>query len=166
MKIRHWDEASQSWVIDGASNASNIELSNPSYVDSNGNSVTIDHGFTKIANKITKLEQNLAWVYLNGAIGGGTGGGGEGDVSYTIAVAEGSTVYTTKESIDLNVTISSGTIKKAFTPFGALMYDLPQCEWFVKTIESWYWFDSNECRNYDEPQYNCLMQSQVKKWMK
>lgn len=115
MKIRHWDEASQSWVIDGASNASNIELSNPSYVDSNGNSVTIDHGFTKVANKITKLEQNLAWVYLNGAIGGGTGGGGEGDVSYTIAVAEGSTVYTTKESIDLNVTISSGTIKKAFT---------------------------------------------------
>ena len=57
-------------------------------------------------------------------------------------------------------------IKKAFTPFGALMYDLPQCEWFVKTIESWYWFDSNECRNYDEPQYNCLMQSQVKKWIK
>ena len=43
---------------------------------------------------------------------------------------------------------------------------LPKCEWFTKTIESWYWFDSNECRNYDEPQYNCLMQSQVKKWMK
>ena len=57
-------------------------------------------------------------------------------------------------------------LKKAFTPFGAFMYDLPQCEWFVKTIESWYWFDSNEYRNYNDPQYNCLMQSMVKKWMK
>ena len=54
-------------------------------------------------------------------------------------------------------------IKKAFTPFGLLQCRLPRCEWFAKTIESWYWFDSNEYRNYDDPEYNCLMQSQVKK---
>ena len=35
-KIRHWDEATQSWVIDSASNAMNIELSNPGYTDQNG----------------------------------------------------------------------------------------------------------------------------------
>ena len=35
-KIRHYDPASNSWVIDGASNASNIELSNPGFRDENG----------------------------------------------------------------------------------------------------------------------------------
>ena len=57
-------------------------------------------------------------------------------------------------------------IKKAFTPFGLLQCRLPRCEWFAKTIESWYRFDSNEYRNYDDPEYNCLMQSMVKKWIK
>ena len=57
-------------------------------------------------------------------------------------------------------------IKKAFTPFSFLASDLPESDQFVNTIESWYWFDSNEYRNYDDPEYNCLMQSMVKKWMK
>lgn len=47
-KFKHWDEATQSWVIDGASNASNLELSNPGFVDEGGHSVSIDHGFTKV----------------------------------------------------------------------------------------------------------------------
>ena len=115
MKLKHWDEASQSWVIDAASNASNLELSNPGFVDEVGNSVSIDHGFTKVYNRLTKLEQNLAWVYINGAVGGGTGGGGTGDVTYTIIVTEGATVYTATDSASMNVTINSGSVKKSFT---------------------------------------------------
>jgi len=41
-KIKHWDEQTQQWVIDGASNAANIELSNPGYVDENGESISVD----------------------------------------------------------------------------------------------------------------------------
>lgn len=115
MKIKHWDEKSQSWIIDGASNASNLELSNPAFVDADGKSVSIDHGFTKVSNKLTKLEQNLAWIYLNGAKGGTGTGPGTGGESYSITVAEGSTVYTSTSSATLNVTITSGTLKKAFT---------------------------------------------------
>ena len=115
MKIRHWDEARQTWVIDGASNASNLELTNPSYIDNLGNSVSVDQGFTKIANKLNKLESNLAWVYLNGALGGGSGGGTGGGETYTITITEGATIYTSTSSADINVTIQSGTVKKAFT---------------------------------------------------
>ena len=115
-KIKHWDEASQSWVIDAASNASNLELSNPGFIDEEGKPISIDHGFTKIDNRLTKIEKNLAWVYLNGAKGGTGGGPGGGtDVTYTLSVAEGSTVYTSTSSAKINVTISSGTVKKAFT---------------------------------------------------
>ena len=110
MKLKHWDEASQSWVIDAASNASNLELSNPGFVDEVGNSVSIDHGFTKVYNRLTKLEQNLAWVYINGAVGGGTGGGGTGDVTYTISVTEGATVYTATDFASLNVLINSRSV--------------------------------------------------------
>lgn len=42
MKIKHWDEESQSWVIDGASNASNLELTNPSFLNNLGDPVSID----------------------------------------------------------------------------------------------------------------------------
>ncbi len=55
------------------------------------------------------------------------------------------------------------SLKKAFTPFSLLACDLPECEWFVNTIESWYWFDSNEYRNYDDPDYDCLIQLEMKK---
>ena len=115
MKIRHWDEARQAWVIDGASNASNLELTNPSYVNELGESISVNQGFTKIANKLNKLEGNLAWIYLNGARGGGTGTGSGGTDTYTITVTEGATVYTATTNADINVTIQSGTIKKAFT---------------------------------------------------
>ena len=114
MKIKHWDELTQKWIIDSASNASNLELSNPSYL-SDGKSVSVDHGFTKIANKLVRMEKNLAWIYLNGAIGGGSGGGTGGDLGYTIDILEGSTVYTAYNSVTINVTINSGSIKKPFT---------------------------------------------------
>lgn len=117
-KTKHWDESTQSWVIDGASNASNLELSNPGYVDENGNSVSIDHGFTKVYNKLTKLEQNLAWVYLNGAKGGGTGGGTTG-ISYTISVYSDTTItttfYTSTGSITAGVLIGGGSAARSFT---------------------------------------------------
>ena len=52
-------------------------------------------------------------------------------------------------------------LKKAFTPFSFLACDLPESDWFVNTIESWYWFDSNEYRNYDDPDYDCLCLSKT-----
>ena len=54
-------------------------------------------------------------------------------------------------------------LKKAFTPFSLLACDLPESDWVVNTIESWYWFDSNEYRNYDDPDYDCLIQLEMKK---
>ena len=115
MKIKHWDEASQSWVIDGASNASNLELTNPGYLDNQGNSVTIDHGFTRIANKLNQLEQNLAWVYLNGAKGGTGGGGGGGTDTYTISIKEGSSIYTVNNSASFTLTVLGGSSSRSFT---------------------------------------------------
>jgi len=41
-KIKYWDEQTQSWVIAGASNAANIELTNPAYLDENGDSISVD----------------------------------------------------------------------------------------------------------------------------
>ena len=112
-KIKHYDSTLKKWVVDGASNASNIELSNAGYVDDKGNSISVDEGFTKVYNKLMKHENNLAWVYLNGAKGGG-GGSGSSD-SYTLTVKEGNTVYTTNNSATLTLTISGGTTAKRFT---------------------------------------------------
>lgn len=115
MKVRHYDKVTGRWVIDGASNASELELTNPGFLDENGNSVSIDNGFTKLDNRMTKLEKNLAWIYLNGAKGGEGGGeGGQGD-EYTIDVAEGDTVYTSTNTVTLNILIKSGGVKKSFT---------------------------------------------------
>ena len=116
MKVRHYDEATGRWVIDGASNASELELTNPGFLNEAGESVSIDNGFTKLDNRMTKLEKNLAWIYLNGALGGGggTGPGGDGD-EYTIDVAEGTTVYTATNTVTLNILIKSGGVKKSFT---------------------------------------------------
>ena len=41
-KTKYWDEQTQQWVITGASNALNIELSNPGYLDENGESISVD----------------------------------------------------------------------------------------------------------------------------
>lgn len=115
-KIKHWDEATQSWVIDAASNALNIELSNPGYLDENGNSISVDQGFTKIDNRLTKIEHNVAWIYQNGAKGGGGGGGGGviDSTTYNINIEEGTRVYTSNNSVTIHITITGGSVKKSF----------------------------------------------------
>lgn len=116
MKVRHYDEVTGRWVIDGASNASELELTNPSFLNEAGESISINNGFTKLDNRMTQLEKNLAWIYLNGAKGGSGGGGSGGDGSeYTIDVAEGNTVYTANNTVTLNILIKSGGVKKSFT---------------------------------------------------
>lgn len=116
MKVRHYDEVTGKWVIDGASNASELELTNPGFLNEAGESISIDNGFTKLDNRMTQLEKNLAWIYLNGAKGGSGGGGSGGDGSeYTIDVAEGTTVYTANNTVTLNILIKSGGVKKSFT---------------------------------------------------
>lgn len=116
MKVRHYDEVTGKWVIDGASNASELELTNPGFLNEAGESISINNGFTKLDNRMTQLEKNLAWIYLNGAKGGSGGGPGGGDGSeYTIDVAEGNTVYTANNTVTLNILIKSGGVKKSFT---------------------------------------------------
>lgn len=114
-KIKHWNETTQSWEIDGASNAANIELTNPAYLDENGDSISVDQGFTKVGNRLSKMEKNLAWIYQNGAKGGGGGGGGGGEsTEYTITVEEGNRVYTANTSVTIHITINGGSLRKIF----------------------------------------------------
>ena len=117
-KIKHWDEAQQKWVIDGASNAANIELSNPGFLNENGESISVDQGFTKLDNRIFEAEKNIAWIYQNGAKGGtGSGGSGGGSIdstAYTINIDEGNRVYTSGNSVTLHLTITGGSVKKTF----------------------------------------------------
>ena len=113
-KIKHWN--GQSWEIDGASNAANIELTNPGFLNENGDSISVDQGFTKLDNRMNKLERNLAWIYQNGAKGGGSGGGGGGvdSTEYTISVEEGNRVYTAGTSVTIHLTINGGSLRKIF----------------------------------------------------
>ena len=112
-KIRHYDQASKTWIIDGASDANNIELVNPGFVNESGDSISVNGGLTKVDNRLTKLEHNLAWVYINGAKGG-SGTGGDTN-TYTLTVKEGNTIYTTSNSVNLTVTVSGGVATKNFT---------------------------------------------------
>lgn len=115
-KIRYYDQDSGQWIVAGASNAANIELTNPGFVNEAGESISVNNGFTKLDNRITKLEHNLAWIYLNGAKGGGGGGGTGGDgEGYTLTIQEGDIVYTTSSNVTLNILIKSGGLKKSFT---------------------------------------------------
>ena len=115
MKIKHYDSDLQKWVIDGVSNSSDLELSNPAYLDDEGNSISADQGFTKVANKLKKIEDNLAWIYVNGAHGGGGGGGGGTGDGITIQVIEGDTIYTSTSVARFNILINSGTVPRQFT---------------------------------------------------
>ena len=115
MKIKHYDSDLQKWVIDGVSNSSDLELSNPAYLDNEGNSISADQGFTKVANKLKKIEDNLAWIYVNGAHGGGGGGGGGTGDGITIQVIEGDTIYTSTSVARFNILINSGTVPRQFT---------------------------------------------------
>lgn len=115
MKIKHYDKETNRWVIDGASNASELELTNPGFLNEAGESVSIDNGFTKLDNRMTQLEKNLAWVYLNGAKGGGGGEGGGGtSEEYTFDI-EAKQFYTSTSSVNIPFMIKSGSVKKSFT---------------------------------------------------
>lgn len=116
MKSKHYDHSTGQWVTHGASNASELELTNPGFLNEVGESVSINNGFTKLDNRMTHLEKNVAWIYINGAKGGGGDGPGGGeDNEYTIDVAEGNTVYTATNTVTLNILIRSGNAKKSFT---------------------------------------------------
>lgn len=115
MKIKHYDFDLQKWVIDGASNSSDLELSNPAYLDDEGNSISVNQGFTKVANKLKEIEDNLAWIYINGAHGGTGGGGGTGEGNITIQVFEGTTIYTSTSTANFSILINNGTVSRAFT---------------------------------------------------
>ena len=112
--IKHYDKNTKQWVIDSASNAKNLELSNPSFTD-NGKSVSVDDGFKKIDQRVTTLEKNLAYVYINGAKGGS---GGSGTIStYTLTCDQsGKTIYTTDKTVTLTgLAITGGNTSQAFT---------------------------------------------------
>ena len=114
-KIKHWNESTHQWEIDGASNANNIELANPGFLDEDGNSISVDEGFTKVDNRLSKIERNVAWIYQHGAKGGGSGSGGTVDsTAYTIEIEEGSRVYTSGNSIKVHITINGGSIRRSF----------------------------------------------------
>lgn len=115
MKIKHYDFDRQEWIISGASNATDLELSNPAYMDDLGNSISVDQGFTKLANKIKHMEDNLAWIYINGALGGGGGPGGPGVDNIVIEVLEGDTIYTSTSTARFNILINNGTVSRSFT---------------------------------------------------
>lgn len=111
--IKHHD--GEKWQIDGAGNARNISLENELLLDPQTTTISVERGFQKVNNKISKLEHNLAWLYLNGAKGGGGSGGSGTGVSYTIQIEnDQSTFYTTSESLSLRVQIEAGGIRKQF----------------------------------------------------
>lgn len=104
----------EKWVVAAGSDAKNINLENELLQDADTTSISVERGFQKLNNKISKLEHNLAWIYLNGAKGGGGGGGG-GSTSYTITVENNQSVfYTTSDSLSFKIQIDSGGVRKQF----------------------------------------------------
>jgi hypothetical protein len=113
MEIKHYSGGK--WIVDGASNASSIELTNPGFLSESGESISVNNGFTKIDNRLSKLERNIAWIYQNGAKGGsGSGGSGGTSTDYTFQLISDSTLYTTTGSVDISFIIQSGGTKKNF----------------------------------------------------
>lgn len=110
--IKYYD--GEKWVVTAGSDAKNVNLENELLQDADTTSISVERGFQKLNNKISKLEHNLAWIYLNGAKGG-SGGGGGGGTSYTISVENDQTVfYTTSDSLSFRIQISSGGVRKQF----------------------------------------------------
>lgn len=113
MKIKHYDESLGKWVIDGSSNATDLELDNPGFITDQGAPVSVDNAFTKTDNRITRAEQNIIWLAHNKGEGGG-GGTGPGE-SYALKVLDGDVIYTSTSSATVNIMIESGGVKKSFT---------------------------------------------------
>ena len=110
--VKYYNKEKNCWEIVAAGDAANISLHNELLQDSEDGTTSTARAFQKINNKISKLEHNLAWIYLNGAKGGG---GGSGSSTYTISLNDGKSVfYTSTNSITINLTINSGTTKKTF----------------------------------------------------
>ncbi len=43
-----------------------------------------------------------------------------------------------------------------FDAFARARIQLPQSWWFLKVIDSWYWFDDENDIDYTDDSYNCL----------
>lgn len=112
--IKHYDGTT--WQVDAAGNARNIELSEAALLDTDTTSISVERGFQKLNNKISKLEHNLAWIYQNGAKGGSGGGGGSGSGGdYSITIKDGQTdFYTSSSTVEIPMMINSGNSKKTF----------------------------------------------------
>lgn len=115
MKIKHYDHVKEMWVSPGAFNARDIQLNNPGYLDDEGNPISSDQGFTKIANKLQKLEDNLAWLYINGALGGGGGPGGGTFDEVSIDTGGIDTFYTATGKIEFDIMVKAGSVPRRFT---------------------------------------------------
>ena len=111
--IKHYDPVLKTWVTDGAANAENIKLNNPAF-NTGTTPVSVNDGFNKVDSRVTTLEHNLAWVYLNGAKGGGSGGD---TVIYTLNCAQSNqTVFTSNGIVTLDgITVTGGNSSKPFT---------------------------------------------------
>ena len=114
MKIKHYDPILEKWIVAGVSNADDLELTNPALTDEEGNSISLNQGITKIVNRINKIEDNVAWIYLNGAHGGGGSGGGGLD-NIKIEITEGNTIYTSTGVVKFNMLINNGSVSRSFT---------------------------------------------------
>ena len=89
-------------------------MTNPAFTDEDGIPITIDKGFSKIAHNLSRIEDNLAWIYLNGAHGGGGGGTGPGGEAIRIELPE-DTVYTSTGDVKFQMLINSGSVARMFT---------------------------------------------------
>lgn len=46
---------------------------------------------------------------------------------------------------------------EVYDAFARARIQLPQSWWFLKTIDSWYWFDDENEIDYEDEAYNCLV---------
>lgn len=138
-KIKVFNKSLNAWVIAGSDNANNIELDNETFLE-NGKPISVSDGFSKVDKRVTTLEQNLAWIYNNGAKGGG-GGSGSDSVTYQINFQTGTkTTYyiNSGSSITLPVQLTGGS--KANVSF--TLYALDQdsnvlAQMSIKTLDSY-----------------------------
>lgn len=114
MEQKVYDKNLNKWVVVSADNAKSIELTNPGFVNEAGGSVSVNNGFTKLDNRMTKAEQNIIWLSHNKGEGGSGGGGGTAD-NYSLEVLDGDIIYTSTSSATVNIIINSNGIKKSFT---------------------------------------------------
>lgn len=117
--LKHYDSSKQKWVTD-APNAKDVELNDPHFVNANGTPVSASDGFNTVGNKLNLVDKEISWLYHNKGEGGT---GGTTETVYTLALYEtdgsilsdGNTIYTSSDSVNLQVLISGGSTSKTFT---------------------------------------------------